>query len=211
MYNEARALRVDAEDEAAGFGANDDVALRIDGDGAGMRFVGGEPDRTLARGRHAVDFAFVASGDVEVVGTVEREGPDVLRFGIVERIGFAGGVDAVDLAVGRGGGVDAVLRVDGDGVDLEPVEFGEHFALAGRVGDKELGFVRSGGTAAGVDVALGVLSHGPEEGGSCVVHFAKHGSERETPVAAQGDILESRLFEIARVVLLPELGFHRVG
>ena len=210
MEDEAFARGADADDEAAGFGADEEVVGGIDDHGAGVFFIGLEEDGALALRGHLVDFAVVAGGDEEVAGFIEGDGPDVFGLGVVEDLGGAGGADAEDLAIGGGGGVDAVGRIGGDGLDLQAGEFGEDGGLA-VLDAEELGGCRAGVAAAGVEGAIGTAGDGPEVGDAGVVEFPGGRGKGDTAIAA-----EREAFEGGFVVILfggegPEAGIDSEG
>ena len=190
MEDESFPGGADSHDEAARFGADDEVIGAVDDHGTGVLFIGLEEDGTLALRGHFVDLAVVASGDEEVAGFIEGESPNVFGLGVIEDLGGAGWADAKDLAVGRGGGVDAVGGIDGDGLDLQAGEFGEDGGLA-VLDAEELGGGGARVAATGVEGAIGAAGHGPEVGDAGVVEFLGGGGERDAAIAAEGEALES--------------------
>ena len=112
IENEPFAGGGDAQDQAARFGAHDQVVVTIDGHGTSVRFFGVEEFRSRAIGRNLIDQAGIAGGNEEVTALIECHGPDVFAFGIEEEMGLAV-FDAVDFGVGQHRGIELVVRIHG--------------------------------------------------------------------------------------------------
>ena len=78
---------VDAQNQAAGIGARDQVVVRIDGERAHVRFLGAVEHGAGAVRGHAMDLALVAGGDEQIAIARKRQRPDVFRVRIVEHFG----------------------------------------------------------------------------------------------------------------------------
>ena len=81
IQHETLACRSDAQDQAAGVGADDQVAVRVDGQRARVGFFGLEKHAARAGWRHAMDLALIAGGDEQVAGAGKCQRPDVFRLG----------------------------------------------------------------------------------------------------------------------------------
>jgi hypothetical protein len=210
VEDEAFAIRGDADDEAAGFGADDHVSSCIKHQRAGMGLFGAVENGSLPVGGDLMDFAAVSGGDVEIALRAEGHGPDVLGLGVVKHFGLALG-DAEDFAVRGGGGVEAVLAVQRERLNLEAFERGQKpGAPLARRGGIDLENLGAGvGTAAGgVDAAARVLYDGPKIGDGGVMDFLKNRGEREAAVVAEGELFDGGLFEIRGRAVFPNLGLH---
>src|SRR5579883_604650 len=91
------------------------------------------------------------------------------------------------------------MGVDGDGVDLDAAEIGEDLRFAVRLDAVELG----SRAASGVEIALGILGHGPEVGGAGVEELVGARREREQAVGAQREVADDAFFKIGEVALGP--------
>ena len=183
VQNEAFPFGVDAQNQPPGLGADDQVALPVHLERPRVGLLALEEHRTLAVGRHAMDFSGVAGADVKVAVGSEGHGPDVFLLGVVEDfglgVGVAGTIEAVDLAVRRSGDVHPILLVDNDGVDFQGVELGDLAAAAIGIDAEEARV----GTATGIDDSVRIAGEGPQIGAGGIEELFRDGRQAKTAVA----------------------------
>ncbi len=171
-----------------------------------MGLLGPVENRAAASGGDAIDQTLIAGGHEKVVRPVECQRPDVLGRGIEKQLGPGALAKPVDLAIGRRGGVDLILAIHRQRVDLQGIQTGEHAALSVRRDHVDTGGGSARPAAARVHVPLGVLGQSPEVGQRGIENLGQHRRQAQTPVAAQGELVERALFKVGGLGTAPGAG-----
>ena len=156
--------------------------------------------------RNPVDDALLTRGHVQRAVTGQRQGPDVLVFGIEERAGPSRGIDTIDPAIGRRADEQRAVggRRERMHFQLVRVEDGRCFAAA--VDAEDLAIV----AASNPHRTAAPRRQRPHEGCGRVVQDARCRAENEAAVRLDREVFDLTFEEVGLCRDLPERRRGRV-
>ena len=134
-----RSLRIfpddlDSQDQSVRVRADQQIALRIEGQGSRVPFISLIEKLALAVRRDRKNLTIVSGSGEEDALRVYRESPDIFRFRVKEYRFLSFGSDFVNFAVRRSADVEIIVRIEGDRLRRE---FGDSNTVVGLAGSSK--------------------------------------------------------------------------